>query len=239
MVEVCYWMLVPAAQAGMLIGKGGDVIRRIRDESRATVKLSDHDSGASQRPAALHSPHACLVKHGLPAPDCCRRRSCGPQGGPAAASATRRSQIHAHASGAAGWGPASVPGLLGLRRRRAHRLHRGPGAGGLPRARPRRPVLLQHVPCVRGAARRPAPARARHPGTPRGGLPACAARAAAVCLRSQTERECWSPCGVCPGGSAWHGTLPWTAGTGPLQPCGRRGRQGQPDSSASGSWQGP
>ena len=46
MLEVCYWMLVPEASAGMLIGKGGDIIRRIRHESRATVKLTGYGKGA-------------------------------------------------------------------------------------------------------------------------------------------------------------------------------------------------
>ena len=45
-LEVCFWLLVPEAQAGMIIGKGGDIIRQIRTETGASVKVSDHGSSA-------------------------------------------------------------------------------------------------------------------------------------------------------------------------------------------------
>lgn len=40
-VEVTYRFLVPSAKAGGVIGRGGDVIRRIREETGAKVKLLD------------------------------------------------------------------------------------------------------------------------------------------------------------------------------------------------------
>lgn len=47
-VEVQFWLLAPAAQAGMIIGRGGDVIRRIRSDTEARVKV--HAGAGSSRP---------------------------------------------------------------------------------------------------------------------------------------------------------------------------------------------
>ena len=50
-LEVRFWLLVSEMQAGMLIGKGGDIIQRIRQESQATVKVTSHGSGAAASPS--------------------------------------------------------------------------------------------------------------------------------------------------------------------------------------------
>ena len=47
-VNVAFWLMAPAGQVGMIIGRGGDVIRRIRNETDARVKVH---TGAGMPPA--------------------------------------------------------------------------------------------------------------------------------------------------------------------------------------------
>jgi len=59
-VEITYRFLVPSSKAGSIIGRGGDVIRRIREETGAKVKLQDAVENCEWRVVSMTSTEDAL-----------------------------------------------------------------------------------------------------------------------------------------------------------------------------------